>query len=249
VVAKDPQRWELTLDGRTHRVEVAGSFTRTIRWFVDDEPVASRKSSEDKVSFGADPGNGHAVGLRFSTLGHGKRVTLYTDDETMPATARATLGTGGIDLDPEPGSPAALREERIRQHPWRHAAIATAGGVAKVAVPILLGILAVRFVIDLPWPDLDWPDLPWPEIPWPDIPWPAIPWPTIDLPSWQVPEWVQWVADKLKYVGPVVLAFVLARGEVNRRRKQDALKAELRLGDARRTRDDEKDEPAQGGER
>ena len=38
------------------------------------------------------------------------------------------------------------------------------------------------------------------------------------------------MADKAKYVGPVALAFVLARAEVSRRRKQDALKAE-RAGD------------------
>ena len=130
------------------------------------------------------------------------------------------------------------------------AAVATAGAVAKVVVPILLGLLAVRFVVDLPWPDwrIPWPD--W-EIPWPEIPWPEIPWPSVDLPSWELPAWVGWIVDKLKYVGPVVLAFVLARGEVRRRRKQDALKAELRRSGARDTelrRDaagrDDRDEPA-----
>lgn len=42
----------------------------------------------------------------------------------------------------------------------------------------------------------------------------------------QVPEWVSWVAERAKYVWPVMLAPILARGEINRRRKQDALRAE-----------------------
>ncbi|MDP2774358.1 MAG: hypothetical protein Q8O61_12470 [Nocardioides sp.] len=36
------------------------------------------------------------------------------------------------------------------------------------------------------------------------------------------------VLDKAKYVWPIVLAYVLAKAEINRRRKQDALRAELR---------------------
>ncbi|MET1005568.1 MAG: hypothetical protein ABWX96_08470, partial [Propionibacteriaceae bacterium] len=38
------------------------------------------------------------------------------------------------------------------------------------------------------------------------------------------------VLDKLKYVWPVIVAFVLARAEVHRRRKQDALKAQRSTG-------------------
>jgi flagellar biosynthesis/type III secretory pathway M-ring protein FliF/YscJ len=60
--------------------------------------------------------------------------------------------------------------------------------------------------------------LPLPDLP--SIPWPSIPWP--DLPNVQVPEWVRWVANHLKYVWPVILAFVLAEGEIRRRRKHAA---------------------------
>lgn len=56
-------------------------------------------------------------------------------------------------------------------------------------------------------PDL--PDLPWPDIPWPDL---------------RLPDWVRWLLDEAKYVWPVVLAYVLARAEINRRRKQDELR-------------------------
>ena len=53
-----------------------------------------------------------------------------------------------------------------------------------------------------------------------------------DLPDVSVPGWVEAVLDKVKYVWPVVLAFVLARAEINRRRKQDELRAQARDEDA-----------------
>jgi hypothetical protein len=63
-----------------------------------------------------------------------------------------------------------------------------------------------------------------PNLPLPDLPdLPSIPWPGLELPGW-----VREVLDKAKYVWPVVLAYVLARAEIRRRRKQDELKAELR---------------------
>jgi hypothetical protein len=217
------------VDGRHHRVQVRGSVLRTIEWYVDDELVATKKSSDDNVAVESDRLDALAVGLKFTALGRAKRVTLYASEGDVPASARALLGTGGLDLDPEPGSPAARREQRIREHPWRHATLATAGGVAKVVVPILLGLLVVRFAVDLPWPDwrIPWPDIDLPRIPGPEIPWPEIPWPDIDLPDWELPAWVGWLLDKLKYLWPVLLAAVLAKSEIDRRRKQDALKAGL----------------------
>jgi hypothetical protein len=222
-MAGDTQRWDLTVGGHHHRVEVDGSVSRTIRWCVDDELVATKRSSDDKVVLVPETGNGQAVGLRFNVLGRPRRMTLFEGDDKVSAKAQAVIGTGGIDLDPEPGSSAARREQRIREHPWRHATVATLEGVAKVVVPVVLGLLVVRFAVNLPWPS--W-TIPWPDIGVPRIPCPQIPWPDIDLPDWSAPGWVRWVADKVRYVWPVVLAFVLARAEVNRRRKQDALKAE-----------------------
>jgi hypothetical protein len=39
------------------------------------------------------------------------------------------------------------------------------------------------------------------------------------------PGWVTWTLDHAKFVWPVVLAVVLARSEITRRRKQDELRA------------------------
>ncbi len=220
-------------------MEVTGSFSRTVTWHVDGRLVAAKKSSEDTVrlrtgdrlgksggSVTDADGEGRpdvgAIGVKFTAFGRPRRVTWYRADGDVSATTHALLGRGGIDLDPEPGSPAALREERMRRHPRRHAAVAIVGGVGKVVIPLLLGLLAVRLALSIPWPDWNLPSIPWPDV---DLPW--IPWPEVDLPDWQVPGWVSWLADTVKYVWPVILAAVLARAEIKRRRQQDALKAQL----------------------
>ncbi|WP_243059524.1 hypothetical protein [Nocardioides sp. SR21] len=188
-----------------HRVEADLGFRRTIRWFVDDELVAERTSADEKIRLEAEAGH---LEVRFSALGQPRRATLLDDD---------------LDLVPEPGSSAAVHEEKVRAHPTRYAAIATVVGVAKVVVPIVATVLLARFTLphlrldlDLPRPDL-------PSLPVPDLPSPPLP----DLPDVSLPEQVRWVLEHSKYVWPVVLAFVLARAEINRRRRQD----ERREGD------------------
>ena len=221
------QAWDLALDGRTHRVEVRGSVSRRLRWYVDGEVVAEKKTSDDKVQLAdkARPELG-VVGVRFSRLGGPRRATLFEPDPTkdLDASARALTGLGGLDLAPEPGSPAARHEDQIRAHPRRYAVVAGLTGVARVVVPILLVALVGRIAVSIPWPDIPWPDLP--SIPWPDLPsvplpdLPAIPW-----PDWSLPGWLVWVLDHAHYVVPVIVALVLARNEIRRRAKQDELRA------------------------
>ena len=91
--------------------------------------------------------------VRFSTLGKARRATLFGADED----AQALTGLGGVDLVPEEGSAAAAYEDKVRLHPRRYAAIATAVGVAKVVVPLLLGLLVIRLAVNVPWPDLPIP--------------------------------------------------------------------------------------------
>lgn len=210
------QVWTLEHEGSTHRVEAGGSARHHVRWFVDGDLLAEKKELADKVTVKPEDDDAGQLVVRFSGTGAPRRATLYGADED----AQAATGLGGVDLVPEEGSKAAAYEDKIREHPTRYALIATAGGVAKVVVPILVGLLVVRFAVNLPWSDWNLPDLP--SIPTPDlpsIPWPSIPWP--DLPDVSVPGWVQWLLDKVKYVWPVVLAYVLARAEIKRRRQQD----------------------------
>ncbi|MCZ2827031.1 MULTISPECIES: hypothetical protein [unclassified Modestobacter] len=246
------QAWDLVAHERRHRVEGTGSVSRTVRWSVDGQVVAAKKSAEDTLRLKpgdrlkgepdagpddqparADPDLG-SVTVQYTALGKPKRATWHPG-----GSVGAAFGTGGIDLEPEAGSPAALREERIRQRPRRYAVLAVVGGVAKVVLPLLLGLLVVRLTVALPWPDWDLP-----SIPWPDVDLPSIPWPDVDLPDWQAPAWVRWVADKAQYVWPILLAWVLARREIRRRREQDALRAQRRAEEQAEAGTGDDDRPA-----
>ena len=229
------ERWQLDGDGHQHVVEIADAgLRRSLTWLVDGTEVAGRKTSDERVVL--DGGERGAVGVRLPAFtGPARRVTWYPPGGQLGAAAAAQAGVGGVDLDPAPGSRAAAREAWIRAHPHRHAARRTAAAVLGVLLPLLGLWLLAR--VDIPWPDIPWPDIPWPEISGPDWDLPSIPWPDVEIPwpDWQFPElpaWVREVLDKAKYVGPVVVAFVLARAEVRRRRAQDERKQ--RAADAQR---------------
>lgn len=221
------QRWSLTLHGHCHRVEVQGSVLRTSRWYVDDAPVATTRSVRDNVRLEAASPSDFAIELELGLLRSAGRATLFEGDANVAVKELVATGTGGIDLEPEPGSPAARREQRIREHPWRHAIIAAAVGVMRVIAPLVIGLLVVRFALSMPWPQwsVSWPNL---DMPW--IPWPEIPWPSVHLPNWEPPSWARWVARTLRHGWPVLLALVIAKIEIDRRREQDARKAELQRG-------------------
>jgi hypothetical protein len=200
VTDKQVQTWTLTVDGVAHRVEGRGGLRHFVRWFADDELVAQKGSAGGKLRLDGDAHG--TLEVRYGALGAPRRATL-----------------GGLDLDPEPGSAAAGFEERVRARPHLYSAVMTAGGVARVVVPILLSVLALRFALSFDWPDWDLPDLPWPDLPSPNLP--HIPFPDVTLPGW-----LRWILEKDHYVGPILVAFVLARAEVRRRRKQDELRAQ-----------------------
>lgn len=214
------QVWQSTIEGRIHRLEAHGDISRVLTWSVDGEQVAHRKSMDDKVTLKASgAAYDGSLQVRFSALGRPRRATV------LPHEGLGELGIGGTDLAPEPGSRAALHHDKLLANPGRYTLIATLGGVAKVVVPIVLVALLARIAVNIPWPDL--PDIPFPDlpsIPWPDLP--NIPWPDIDLPDVSLPGWLAWILDNVHYVWPVVLAFVLARSEIKRRRAQaEALEA------------------------
>jgi len=211
------QVWELSRDGQSHELTASDAgLSRRLEWRIDDELVVEKKSSDDRVRLSHGD---QALDVRFSALGAGRRATLHTADDGESATARAELGVGGVDLVPAPGSPAAKREQWIRDHPRLHTVRATLGGTAGIVVPLVIAWLLARFAFSIDLPDLPLPDLP--SIPLPDLP--EIPLPDWSLPDWSLPGWVRQVLDLLKFVFPVVLAFFLARAEIRRRRKQDEL--------------------------
>ena len=206
------QVWRLSVDGHDHRVEADPGTSRRLRWYVDDELVAEKKSMDEKIRIESPAGQ---MQVRFSTLGAPRRATLADDAD-------------GHDLIPDPGSAAARYEDKVRAHPERYALLQTVGGVGKVVVPIVLASLLARFVFALPinLPSIPFPDLP--SLPRPDLP--SLPLP--NLPSWTAPGWVEQVLDVAHYIWPVVLAFVFARAEIRRRRRQDEKRAQQEDGPA-----------------
>lgn len=216
-MSKKVQIWSRTISGHTHHLEVTGEIIRRFVWSVDGEGVVSRKTADDRARL-ESKAHGSLLVIH-SGLGTPRRATYFAPGEDLAGMA----GIGGVDLTPEPGSRAAAYERRVIDHPKRYALIETLGGAAGVVGGIVAAMVVAWIIarislpdIDLPLPNLpDLPGLPIPDLP--SIPWPSIPWP--DLPNVQLPEWVEWVANHLKYVWPVVLAFVLAQGEIKRRRK------------------------------
>ena len=219
----ETERWLLTHEGAAHVVEIAPSGVgRRVTWTIDGAPVAAKTGHDDRVVLDGGAHGALAVRLR-PLVGPARRVTWWSEEQSAGALASALVGLGGLDLDPEPGSAAARREDWIRAHPRRYAArrIGTrAAGLVAVAVAVWL--LTQVVLPAIPWPDWRLPSIPWPSIPWPQIPWPSIPWPDWSPPA--VPEWLRSVARSVQFVWPVLLAALLVRAELRRRRDQDERK-------------------------
>lgn len=226
----ETERWHRSVDGVDHEVVVEqGALTRTVVWHRDGVEVGRRKTSDEKFVV-APRGADGALRLVFGFVGPAHRVTLHGTE------AEAHAGLGGRDLEPEAGSRAAARAEWIGRHPRLHTVRRTAAAAAGVLVPVLLLWLLAR----VPWPDVDLPSIPWPDlpsIPWPDLP--AIPWPDVRLPSIPLPDLPDlpdlpaWVEPTAKVAVPVVIAYVVARGEVRRRRRAEQEATEQQATDQR----------------
>lgn len=213
-----PERWTLRYEWRTHTVEIASAgAARRVTWTVCDEPVAERTVHDDRVVL--DGGTHGAVAVRLPVLaGPARRVTWWSADEPLGAVPAAALGVGGLDLDPEPGSAAADREAWIRDHPRRYAA----RRVGTRLIAVLAALVATWALSQVDLPAIPWPQWRLPSIPWPSIPWPSLPWPDWSLPD--LPEWVRSILGYARLAWPVLLAAVLVRAELRRRRDQDEQK-------------------------
>ncbi len=229
------QVYEMEIEGRHHRVEtsVGDGWSNEATWWVDGEQVATASSKvEDNLYLSV--GRGHdlagslgAVRARFTSLSKPVRATWFEGSRTAAETA-ARIGVGGVDLVPEAGSPAALREERMRTNPRLHAARHVVGGVAKVVMPLLFTALMIWLAGRIPWPGWDLPSVPLPSISLPSIPWPDWELPRLD---WDAPGWLVWLAEHAKYVIPILIGVALGRREMRRRREQDELRERLAARD------------------
>lgn len=208
------QLWEGEVGGHQHLVELYGPTIRRIVWVVDGVDVARKTTVSEKVTL--DGGEHGRLVVRMSFLGSPRRATVLPPTGTAAVASLAPLG--GTDLVPDSGSKAERYTERMLAHPRLYTARETLGAAAGVLVPLLAAALLTL----VPWPRIQLPHLPWPDlpsIPVPDLPsipvpdLPSIPWPDVS-----VPQWVETVLDAAQYVVPVVIAYVLARAEIRRRR-------------------------------
>ena len=199
------QVWEADVDGRHHRVEMTDGFVPRLVWTVDGDEVATGKAGDRTTTLSSSE-HGRLV-VRTSLFSKPRRASVLGKGELI----------GGVDLQPAPGSPAARHHDKVLAHPGRYTALETLGAAGGVVVPIIIFALLARLAFEIPWPDL--PSIPWPNLP--DINLPSIPWPDVNLPSVKLPEWVRLILENAKYVVPVIIAFVLARAEIRRRRQAD----------------------------
>lgn len=196
--------WEGDVDGCHHRVEMSDGFVPRLVWMVDGDEVAAGKVGDRRTTLSA--GDRGRLVVRTSLLSKPRRATVQAKDDLV----------GGTDLAPAPGSPAAVHHEKVLARPGRYTALETLGAAGGVVVPIIIFALLARLAFEIPWPDL--PSIPWPNLP--DVDLPSIPWPNVDLPDVSLPGWVRFILENAKYVVPVVIAFVVARAEIRRRRQQ-----------------------------
>lgn len=217
---EQPQRFQLRTEGRDYLLVVHPGFQRRLVLLRDGRQIAEKKTVDDRADV-RTKGGGVRVAVRMTMLGRVRRATLHVGDRQL-------------DLDPEPGSKAARRLDRERERPVLYGALDVLVAAAGVVLP-LLGIGAfLKLLLEpiLRWlrsllPDVDLPTAPLPDISLPSIPRPSIDLPDIPWPDWAAPAWLAWAAQHAKYVWPIVLAALFAWYEVARRRKQDAIKAEL----------------------
>lgn len=232
----EPELWTLDHLGHRHEVTVRETgLSKVAVWSRDGVEVARKKTGDSTVVLVGGDDRG-AVRLKLPSLvGPTRRVTLHPGDATVAAAA-AHAGTGGIDLDPEPGSKAAQRIESMVAHPTQYAIRRGLSAAAGVVVPIVLFWAVTRYLLP-PLAGL-MPNVDLPSLPLPDINLPSIPFPDINLPN--LPGWLEPV---VKYAGPVAIAVALAVGETRRRSQQEPPRA----ADASKGADDESSDSPEVG--
>ena len=199
-LASMPASFSVEYEGR--RVEVIPDpiwEQDRVRLVVDGETVAETKANAKQTVLAGDGFEVRAVMPFWG--GSVKRASLVPDG-----------GDEEYELDPEPGTRAARRgrvgapaPEAVRLAVRAQRRGAGRGGDHRLRVP------AAAASPPIPWPSIDLPDLP--RIDLPDLPLPSF---QIDL---ELPGWVQAVLDSKPYWVPIVVGVVLARRELNRRKK------------------------------
>lgn len=202
--------WTIRHDGTVYDI-VAGDDKRASRLLADGDEVDTQTAGY----------------WESSTLTHDETTIKVSWGPRNQITDAVLIGPGDTrtPLTPPPGSRAAAREAFQREHPTLYVLRRT----AVAGVEIVIGILGVGALLGvflgslLPRLDLSW--IPTPSAPdwfrYLDIGYwlgrLGLSWPDIDIP-----DWIQAALEHKKYWLPVLIALLVALGELERRKKIDA---------------------------
>lgn len=195
-----PTKFSVQYEGRSIEV-VPDAITERdrVRLLVDGETVAETKANGKRTVLAGEDFEVRAV------------MPFWGGSVTSASLVPAGEEDVRIELEPEPGTRAARRAGFARRHPELYAARHVLQGAAQVAAAIIGFTFLLRLIPAIPWPSVDLPDLP--SIDLPDIPLPNI---QIDI---AMPGWVEAVLDSKPYWVPILVGFVLAMRELDRRKK------------------------------
>ncbi len=205
--------------GRRYELRVSDAGLRNRVELRRDGELIAEKRGDERINLEAD--SGERLEVRLTLFGRVRRATLYVDGV-------------GLDMDAEPGTRAARRQNWERAHPRLAAARHVAEGVASVLVAVLgVGALLGAILDDLLAPVealidklVGW--IPWPRIGLPSIALPSIDLP--DLPSVSPPGWIVAILDTAEYWGPIAAGIALAIWELRRQKRQRELRERLAAG-------------------
>ena len=198
-LASMPASFSVEYEGRTVEVIPDPIWEQDrVRLVVDGETVAETKANAKQTVLAGDGFEVRAVVPFWG--GSVKRASLVPDGRDEE-----------YELDPEPGTRAARVAAWGRRHPKLYASRYVLSGAAQVAAAIIGFTFLLRLIPAIPWPSIELPDLP--SINLPDLPLPSF---QLDL---DLSGWVQAVLDSKPYWVPIVVGVVLARRELNRRKK------------------------------
>lgn len=202
--------WTIRHDGTTYEVET-GEDKRVSRLLADGDEVDTQTAGY----------------WESSKLTHGDTTIKIAWGPRNDITSAVLLGPDDVKtpLVPPAGSRPAAREAFQREHPVLFVLRRT----AVAGIEIVIGVLGIGALLGvflgslLPRLDLSW--IPKPSVPdwfrYLDIGYwlgrLGLSWPDLDIP-----DWIQGLLEQKKYWLPIVIAVLVALGELERRKKIDA---------------------------
>lgn len=203
--------------GRNYRLTVCErGLRRRILLERDGDQLIDKVSSLERLTLEAE--TGERLELRLTKWGRVRHATLH-------------VGGVGLDMDFEPGTRAARRQQWEREHPELAALRHVAEGIGAVAVMVLgIGALFGGLFNRIAEPIVALIVAALRAIPFPEIALPSLSLPGLSLPRLTMPAWMEAVWSAKPYWAPILAGIAIAIWEVRRQRRQRELRQSLDAG-------------------